>query len=49
MFTYGKPFSNTQSNKYENIINTKIKIYFQVFKDNDYLRFKASLVVLNDH
>lgn len=33
-----------ESNKVVNIINTKIKIYFQVFNDNEYLRFKDRLV-----
>lgn len=33
-----------ESNKVVNIINTKIKIYFQVFNDNEYLRFKGRLV-----
>lgn len=49
MFTYGKTFSDAVSNKYENIINTKIKVYFEVFKDNDNQRFKAMFVVLNVH
>lgn len=30
-----------ESNKVVHIINTKIKIYFQVFNDNEYLRYKA--------